>query len=110
LLTNSGVVPANSTVVAGLAPASAFALDVNGQPTKRTTSFGWAPTYSVGNVAPDSSAKLVLHQFPLNGILAGFTLSLWAIVWLGFGLVQRLEWLFTGRRRNVVARHARIDK
>ena len=39
---------------------------------------------------------IVLHQFPLNGLIALFTLGMWAIVWLGFGWVQRLEWLFTG--------------
>jgi GT2 family glycosyltransferase len=107
---NSGAVAADTTVIAGLAPASAFALDVNGRPIPRTTSFGWAPTYEVGSVSSSATGQLVLHQFPLNGILAGFTLSLWAIVWLGFGLVQRLEWLFTGRRRSVVARHARTEK
>ena len=48
-----------------------------------------------------------MHQFPLNGLIALFTLGMWAIVWLGFGWVQRLEWLFTGRRRR--ARGARIE-
>ena len=41
-----------------------------------------------------------LHQFPLNGLLAFFTLGLWLIMWLGFGLIARLEWLFTARRRT----------
>jgi hypothetical protein len=51
-----------------------------------------------------------MHRFPWNGILAGVTLALWIIIWLGFGMIQRLEWLFTGRRRRVVvARHARKD-
>jgi hypothetical protein len=27
---------------------------------------------------------------------------MWGIVWLGFGWIHRLEWLFTGRRRRVV--------
>ena len=43
---------------------------------------------------------MVLHQFPLNGLLALFTLGDVGLVWLGFGWVQRLEWLFTGRRRR----------
>ncbi len=105
---NSGPVLAGSTVEAGLAPASAFALVVDGRASTRTTSDGWVPTYKVRASTANPTAELVLHQFPLNGILAGFTLSLWILVWLGFGLIQRLEWLFTGRRRTgVVARHAR---
>jgi GT2 family glycosyltransferase len=106
---NTGAVVAGSKVEAGLAPASAFSLDVNGQPTQRTTSDGWVATYSVPTQVQNPTGVLVLHQFPLNGLLAGFTLFLWIIVWLGFGLIQRLEWLFTGRRqrRGVVARHAR---
>jgi len=104
----SGPVVAGSTVRAGLAPASAFALDVNGKASTRSTSDGWVPTYKVYAAATNPTGVLVLHQFPLNGILAGFTLSLWILVWLGFGLIQRLEWVFTGRRRTgVVARHAR---
>ena len=104
---NEGRVSANSTVVAGLAPAGAFALDVNGTSTPRSTSYGWAPTYRVGPVGANATGTLVLHQFPLNGILALFTMGLWTIVWLGFGIIQRLEWLFTGRRRVSVARHVK---
>jgi hypothetical protein len=44
-------------------------------------------------------ATVSLHQFPLNGILAMFTLGMWLIVWFGFGWIERLEWLFTARRR-----------
>jgi hypothetical protein len=107
----SGPVAAGSVVRAGLAPASAFALDVNGLASSRTTSDGWVPTYKVNAAATNPTGELVLRQFPLNGILAGFTLSLWILVWLGFGLIQRLEWLFTGRHRTgVVARHAKRDK
>jgi hypothetical protein len=51
--------------------------------------------------------RLVLRQFPLNALLAAFTLLMWLLVWLGFGWVHRLEWLFTGRRR---AAHARGSK
>jgi hypothetical protein len=46
-----------------------------------------------------------LHQFPLNGLLAFLTLSMWSIIWLGFGWIHRLEWLFTGRARR--AQHTR---
>jgi hypothetical protein len=68
------------------------------------------PTYAVGDQSTTPSAQLVMHRFPWNGILAGVTLGIWIIVWLGFGLIQRLEWLFTGRRRRVaVARHARKE-
>jgi len=94
--------------VAGLAPAGAFSLDVNGIPSPRSTQGTWTPFYQVGNHAQTPTAKLVLHQFPLNGLLALFTLALWAVVWLGFGWIQRLEWIFTARRRELaVVRHRR---
>jgi hypothetical protein len=50
---------------------------------------------------------LVLQRFPLDGILAGFTLAMWLLVWLGFGWIQRLEWLVTGRRRRAAPRDDR---
>lgn len=96
----SGEVAPGATVHVGLAPASAFALTVHGQPTARTTSGGWAPTYQVPNGRAARVATISLHQFPLNGILAMFTLGMWLIVWLGFGWIARLEWLFTTRRRT----------
>ena len=108
--TGAGPVSANSTVVAGVAPASAFSFDVNGKPTPRTTSLGWAPTYQVGNFATTPTGQLVLHRLPLNGLLALATLCLWALGWIGFGWVHRLEWLFTRRaRKPSTARHARKD-
>ena len=101
-----GTVTPGSSVVAGLAPAGAFALEVNGKPSVRNTQGTWTPFYRVGPFASPSTATLVLHQFPFNGLLALFTLCMWLIVWLGFGWIQRLEWLFTGRRRELaVARH-----
>jgi GT2 family glycosyltransferase len=107
---NSGAISSNARVVAGLAPASAFELEVNGRAAPRTTSFGWAPTYKVGTLASGATAHLVLRRFPLNGLLALVTLLLWTLVWLGFGVIARLEWLFTGRRQTVVARHARKER
>ena len=83
-----------------LAPASAFSLDVNGHPTPRDTSNGWVPTYQVPTSTKTQVATVSLHQFPLNGILAMFTLGMWLIIWLGFGWIQRLEWLFVGRPRR----------
>jgi GT2 family glycosyltransferase len=97
---NSAVVTPGATVVAGLAPASAFSLDVNGQPTSRTTKNTWTPYYQVPSTSGNLEGTLVLHQFPLNGVLALFTLGIWVIVWLGFGWIHRVEWLFTGRRRR----------
>lgn len=92
----------NVQVVAGLAPAGAFALSVNGKTVPRTTAEGWTPKYQVGSVHGNENVEIVLHQFPLNGLLALFTLGLWAIVWLGFGWVHRVEWLFNRRHRRVV--------
>jgi hypothetical protein len=97
---------AGSTVVAGLAPAGAFALDVNGKPAPRSTFGSWTPFYTVAPAPTNPVGTIVLHQFPLNGIIALFTLGMWGIVWLGFGWIHRLEWLFTGRRRGVTARSA----
>ena len=107
---NSGAISSNAKVVAGLAPASAFELEVNGRAAPRTVSSGWAPTYKVGTLATGATAKLVLHRFPLNGLLALVTLLLWTLVWLGFGVIARLEWLFTGRRQATVARDARRER
>jgi GT2 family glycosyltransferase len=108
--TSMGSVDSGAIVRAGVAPASAFVLDVNGTPVRRSQSDGWAPTFAVGQQSAPASAQLVMHRFPWNGILVGLTLALWILVWLGFGLIQRLEWLFTGRRqRGGAARHARRD-
>jgi GT2 family glycosyltransferase len=106
---NAGALTAGSTVVAGLAPAGAFALEVDGQAAPRTTYGGWTPYYSVATIPTHPAGKIVLRQFPLNGLIALFTLGMWAIVWLGFGWVQRLEWLFTGRRRRMVSPRAPKD-
>jgi hypothetical protein len=97
---DEGPVPAGSTVVAGLAPAGAFALDVDGRAAPRTTFSTWTPYYQVATTPAHPTATIVLHQFPLNGLIALFTVGMWAIVWLGFGWIHRLEWLFTGRRRR----------
>ena len=101
----TGTVNPGATVVAGLAPASVFALRVNGVAATRRTAYGWAPAYLVNNYRSPATAQLVLRQFPLNGLLALFTLGLWAIVWLGFGSVQRFERIATRRRRVKHAAH-----
>ncbi len=56
--------------------------------------------YQVPATPAPLSGALVLRRFPLNGIVALFTLGMWTLVWLGFGWIHRLEWLFTGRRRR----------
>jgi hypothetical protein len=96
--TTNGAVPAGSTISAALAPAGAFALNVDGLATPRSTGHNWWPRYRVPAGTAPKQATLVLHQFPLNGLLAAFTLGLWLIVWLGFGVVARLEWIFTRPR------------
>jgi GT2 family glycosyltransferase len=104
---NSGPLTPGSTVVAGLAPAGAFALSANGEATPRSTDGTWTPFYQVPSTPAPLEGTLVLRQFPLNGIVALFTLVMWALVWLGFGWIHRLEWLFTGRRRRARARSER---
>lgn len=111
-VTFSGEVPANAVVHASLAPAGAFSLEVNGKVVDRALRHGWGALYRT----PSSSASvnigtLVLHQLPLNGLLAGFSLALWLVVWLGFGWIQRLEWIFTFRGvRKVQPRRARRER
>jgi hypothetical protein len=102
---NSGTLATNATVTAGFAPASAFTLDVNGVAAPRTGSPSWAPSFQLGTYSSQPTGTLVLHRLPLNGVLALVTLLLWLLMWLGFGWVHRLEWLFTGRRRPTHARH-----
>jgi hypothetical protein len=105
--TASGPVAAGSTVVVGLAPASAFSLDVDGHAAPRTTFGSWTPSFQVPAQPASPTAAIVLDRFPFNGLLAGITLAMWVIVWLGFGWIQRLEWLFTGRRRRRTPRRIR---
>ena len=68
-------------------------------PATRTTYASWTPFYQVASSTNAETGTIVLHQFPFNGLVALFTLGMWGIVWLGFGWIHRLEWLFTGRRR-----------
>jgi hypothetical protein len=103
----AGTVTGGSTVVAGLAPASAFSLLVDGQPVSRTTLGTWTPYFRVPATPATATATVVMRRFPLNGVLALFTLVVWILVWLGFGWIQRLEWLFTGRRRRTAPKRER---
>jgi GT2 family glycosyltransferase len=111
---NSGPVVAGATVQVGMAPASAFGLNVNGQPAPRAIDDLWTPIFHVsatatgaGRLSAGPTGQLVLRRLPLNALIAAFTLLMWLLVWLGFGWVHRLEWLFTGRRRAQHPRHAR---
>jgi GT2 family glycosyltransferase len=106
----TGALDPGATLLTGLAPASAFTLDVDGRAAPRHTLDGWAPTYEVTSVNVAPTATLVLHRVPLNGLIALFTLGLWATVWLGFGWIHRLEWLFTRRHHRTLARHAKRDR
>jgi GT2 family glycosyltransferase len=103
-LTNSGPVGGGDQVEVGLAPASAFSLSVNHHTLARGSLDGWAGSYQVPASTSKVTATLSLNAFPLNGLLALLTLLLWLIIWLGFGWVHRLEWLFTARPRR--GRHA----
>ena len=101
-----GIVRSSATVSAALAPASAFALNVNGSPAPRSVSFGWAPTFKVGSYHEAAYGQLVVRQFPWNGLVALMALLLWAAAGYGFTGRRRLRW-FGGRRANAeVGRHA----
>ncbi|MEI8148900.1 MAG: hypothetical protein WCG62_07460, partial [Actinomycetes bacterium] len=82
-------------VIAGLAPSSAFALEVNGHAVTRHTRLGWVASYETSG----GQGQIVLHQFPLNGLLALFTVALWGLYLLGFGGSERLGEI-TGRRHR----------
>jgi GT2 family glycosyltransferase len=109
----TGPVIPGATIEAGVAPASAFGLNVDGQAASRAIDTTWTPIFHVSATAgANDGAKgptgtLVLHRFPLNALLAAFTMLIWALVFLGFGWVHRLEWLVTGRRRPAHPRHAK---
>jgi hypothetical protein len=109
---NEGPVTPGYTVQVGDAPASAFGLNVDGKAASRVTSDTWTAMFHVA-VTPatfsDRTVKgqLVLRRLPWNALIAAFTLFMWILVWLGFGWVHRLEWLFTGRRRAAHSRHAK---
>jgi GT2 family glycosyltransferase len=101
----TGALAANATVTAGFAPASAFSLDVNGVAVPRAANPSWTPSFQLGTYSSVPTGTLVMHRLPLNGMLALATLLFWLLMWLGFGWVHRLEWLFTGRRHPTHARH-----
>jgi hypothetical protein len=106
-----GPISSGGTIASGLAPESAFTLEVDGDAVPRASLDSWATNYDVVThslpAGYQSTGQLVLDRLPLNGLLALLTLILWATVWLGFGWVQRLEWLFTRRSRRAAARHAK---
>ena len=110
----TGLVTPGAIVQAGVAPANAFGLDVDGQAASRAIDHLWTPIFHVSATAGSGDVSgptgtLVLHRLPLNALLAAFTLLIWALVFLGFGWVHRLEWLVTGRRKPTRPRHAKDD-
>jgi hypothetical protein len=111
---NVGAVIAGADVHVGMAPASAFGLDVNGQAAPRVASGSWTSIFHVSATASGGgghsvgpTGQLILRRPPFNALIGAFTLLLWLLAWLGFGWVHRLEWLFTGRRKASRPRHAK---
>ncbi len=102
-------VTSGASVVAALAPASDFALDVDGAAAPRTLSDGWAPTFQVATYhqPPGSTitARVVLDHLPWNGLLAMVTLLLWALAGLAFTGLYRGSW--RARRRGRTGRHVK---
>jgi GT2 family glycosyltransferase len=109
-LFGESAVVSGDRVVAALAPSDAFTLDVNGQLAPRSLAYGWAPSFLVtGPAATTLSARVVMHRFPLNAVIAALTLLAWLLVWLGLAGARRVELLFSRRRvrRARRARHAK---
>jgi hypothetical protein len=109
---NEGPVSPGALVQVGDAPASDFGLTVDGQAVPRAIDHSWTADFQLRgspriSIVVPLKGQLGLHRLPLNALLAAFTLLMWALVWLGFGWVHRLEWLFTGRRRPTHPRHAK---
>lgn len=94
--TRQGYVPAG-TVMAALAPASAFELTINGREQPRSTSLGGVAVFRTKG----GEASLVLHQLPLNAALAALTLLLWVALTWGFGGRDLVTWW--SRRRAAPA-------
>lgn len=103
---NQGLVQPGLVYSAGLAPAGAWALEINGKAATRLTHGTWYPHFT-SSITTTQSGELVMHQFPWNGLIALFTLGLWIVVWLGFGTLQRLETVTTPKAGR--GRHARTS-
>ena len=101
-----GPLRSSATVIAALAPASAFTLNVNERPAPRSLSFGWAPTFRVGSFHESAYGQLVVRQFPWNGLVASLVLLLWAAAGLGLAGWRRLRWFGVRRGSAEVGRHA----
>ena len=81
----TGALTPGGDVVAGLAPASAFRLEVNGQPAPRAPSTSWAGVYQVTAATAQPTGEVVVDRFPWNGVLAALTLLAWLYAATGFG-------------------------
>jgi hypothetical protein len=86
------------TVLAAVAPASAFELSVDGHDAARSVSLGGDAVFNTRA----GVAQLVLHQWPLNGVLAALTMALWVALGFGFGVVEWLERATRKRRVGVL--------
>ena len=104
----AGPLAPGGDVIAGLAPASAFDLLVNGVAASRVASpTTWTGEYQVTATSSAPVGQIVLHRFPWNGLLAGLTLLVWLCVATGFG-GRRLNQLVQ-LRAAPTGRHARRD-
>jgi GT2 family glycosyltransferase len=69
------------TVMSSLSPSSAFSFRVNSKVLAPSGHLSFAATY---RVTETGTGQFALKQFPLNGIIAGATLAVWALWLLGF--------------------------
>ncbi|MDE3065281.1 MAG: glycosyltransferase family 2 protein [Acidobacteriota bacterium] len=81
----TGALAPGEDVVAGLAPADAFELTVNGRAAARAPAAGtWAGAYRV-SATGTPTGEITLHHPPWNGLLALVTLLAWLYAATGFG-------------------------
>jgi hypothetical protein len=95
-------------VVAGLAPASAFSLEVDGVAAPRVaTPRTWTGRYQVAATGASPTGRIVVRRFPWNGLLAALTLLAWLYAATGFG--GRRLGADVSLRSAVSGRHVRRD-
>jgi GT2 family glycosyltransferase len=104
----TGSLAPGGELIAGLAPASAFSLTVDGAAAARVASPGtWTGEFRITATSSTLTGQVVLRRFPWNGLLAGLTLLAWLYAATGFG-GRRIDRLVRARIAPT-GRHVRRD-